>query len=35
MKEVEAWAITDYAQTLLAGTMVDPAQRGPHVTADA
>ena len=27
MKEVEAWAITDYAQTLLAGTMVDPAQR--------
>ena len=27
MKEVEAWALTDYAQTLLAGTAVDPAQR--------
>ena len=27
MKEVEAWALTDYAQTLLAGTAVDLAQR--------
>jgi carboxypeptidase C (cathepsin A) len=27
MKEVEDWALTDYAQTLLAGTAVDPAQR--------
>ncbi len=27
MKEVEAWALTDYATTLLAGSAVDPAQR--------
>ncbi|MFV1988093.1 MAG: S10 family peptidase [Gemmatimonadota bacterium] len=27
MKEVEQWALTDYAQTLLAGSAVDPAQR--------
>ena len=27
MKEVEAWALTDYAQALLAGTAVDPEQR--------
>lgn len=27
MKEVEAWAMTDYATTILAGGTVDPAQR--------
>ncbi|WP_428277573.1 S10 family peptidase [Candidatus Palauibacter sp.] len=27
MKEVEAWALTDYAQALLAGTAVDPELR--------
>ncbi len=27
MAEVEEWALTDYAQTLLAGSAVDPAQR--------
>ncbi len=27
MAEVEAWAVTDYATTLIAGSAVDPAQR--------
>ena len=27
MEEVEAWALTDYAEVLLAGTAVDPARR--------